>query len=257
MREACTLKARQLGVQIAAKRVCSRLDLEIAPGECWGILGQNGSGKTSLLHTLGGLLAPREGAVYLADCELKRYPAKKRARLLGLLLQENQAAFPQTVWEYCLTGRYPHVDSFLESEADRAATRQALAIMQMSEHRQQNVLTLSGGEGRRLALATLFAQDPCLYLLDEPLNHLDLRHQRLLLHYLRERLREKKIAVLMALHDINIAEQYCDRVILLSGAGEARVGTKEEILTEENMSALYGHPVRLLWEQDKRWWVVE
>lgn len=257
MTVAVTLKTHKLGVEIAGKRICSQLDLEIAPGEIWGILGQNGSGKTTLLHTLSGLLAPQEGDIYLAEQPLSQYSTKKRARLLGLLFQENHAVFPQTVWESCLAGRYPHFVSFLESPRDREAARKALEIMQLEQHLRQNILTLSGGEWRRLALATLLAQDPSIYLLDEPLNHLDLRHQRLLLQYLKERAGEKKISVLMAVHDINIAEQYCDRILMVFGDGKTRAGLREELLTAENLLELYGHPLRMLKEGRQKWWVAE
>ena len=256
MRSGVKLKAQGLSVQVAAKRICQGLDIEIAPGEIWGILGPNGSGKTTLLHTLGGLLPPQAGEITLAERALADYPAKQRARLLGILFQENHAIFSQTVWDYCLAGRFPHFTSFMENEADRQAALQALEVMQIAEKKQRNIRTLSGGEWRRLALATLLTQDPCVYLLDEPLNHLDLRHQWLLLRYLREQVRQKKIAVLMALHDINSAEQYCDRVLMVYGDGRTRLGTKEEVLTPDHLSELYGHPVRMLRSDQGKWWVV-
>ncbi|HSW71091.1 MAG TPA: ABC transporter ATP-binding protein, partial [Gammaproteobacteria bacterium] len=110
---------------------------------------------------------------------------------------------------------------------------------------------------RRLALATLLAQDPELYLLDEPLNHLDLGQKHLLLQYFHKQSRQKKISVLMVLHDINIAEQYCDRIVMLLGEGQTRVGLKKELLTEAQLSILYHHPLHLREDGEKRWWLAE
>lgn len=248
------LRTQKLLIQRAGKTICTDLNLEIKPGEIWGLLGQNGSGKTTLLHTLCGLLKPQGGDIYLGEKKLSSYPIKKRARHVGLLFQQNQAVFPQTVWEYCFAGRYPHFRGFLADKEDRALTQQALEIMQLGQKSEHPIQTLSGGEWRRLNLATLLAQDPYFYLLDEPLNHLDLGYQKHFLHYLREKTEAKKMAVLMALHDVNIAEQYCDRVLLLLDNGETRAGMKQELLTEKKLTELYRFPMRYLKEGDKRYW---
>jgi iron complex transport system ATP-binding protein len=249
------IRTEGLNIRIANQLVCENLNLTIKPGELWGILGQNGSGKTTLLHTLAGLKTPAQGEIYLADKNLSRYSTKKRAQLLGLLFQENQTTFPQTVFEACLAGRYAHFDSFLENKEDRRIAQAALETLELDQKKHQNILTLSGGEGRRLALATLLAQNPSLYLLDEPLNHLDLRHQKQVLHYFRRKAVSHKISVLMALHDINIAEQYCDKILLLLGEGKTRVGPKLDLLTEANLTELYGEPLRLFKSEEKRWWL--
>ena len=248
------LQAQGLEVSIAGKSICKELNLRVGAGEVWGILGQNGCGKTTLLHTLGGLRSADQGQIYLALKNIKHYSAKERARFLGLLFQENQAIFPQKVSEYCLAGRYPHFLSFLETAADRQAAAQALEIMELGACQEQNILTLSGGEWRRLALATLLAQNPKLYLLDEPLNHLDLKHQRRLLQHFKLKARQEKISVLMTLHDINIAEHYCEQLVLLYGNGKVEVGPKAALLTEAKVSALYGYPVHLYNDGPKRWW---
>ncbi len=252
-----SLKTQALSVRIADQSICEKLDLEIQAGEFWGILGQNGSGKTTLLHSLAGLRPTQGGEIFWSGKKLSSYSAKKRAQAIGLLFQENEKAFPQSAWEYCLAGRYPHFSFFRESEEDWKATQEALTIMQLERQKQQNILTLSGGEWRRLALAALLAQSPSLYLLDEPLNHLDLRHQKRFLRHLQGKLREKKIAVLMTLHDINMAEQYCDRVLLLYGGGDARMGLKSDLLTDENLSRLYGHPLCLTQAGERKWWAAE
>lgn len=251
------LKTENITVQIANKPICQALNLEIKAGEFWGVLGQNGSGKTTLLHSLAGLHPLKAGEIYLADKRLSSYPAKKRAQLLSVLFQQNPMIFPQTVWDYCLAGRYPHFTSFRASQEDWTSTQSALEIMQLDQQKSQNILTLSGGEWRRLALATILAQNTRLYLLDEPLNHLDLRHQKQLLQHLQGLTQQKKIAVLMTMHDINMAEQYCDRVLLLFGENEAQAGLKRALMTENNLSRLYGHPLRLMGTLEKPWWLVE
>jgi len=254
MKPAYTLQAQQLVLEIGNKSICQNLDLNTAPGEIWGILGQNGSGKSTFLHTLGGLHQAQQGDIYIEKRKLSQYPSKQRAQIIGLLFQDSQANFPQTVWEYCLAGRYPHFLSFLETQSDREAALAALEIMQLDQQRDQNILSLSGGEWRRLTMATLLAQNPSIYLLDEPLNHLDLRHQRRLLNYFQSRARHEKITVLMALHDINVAEQYCDHILMFFGEGETLAGGKD-ILTEANLTRLYGHTIHAHATEQGKWWI--
>ena len=241
------LKTEGLTVEIGGKKVCRQLDVTISAGQRWGLLGINGVGKTTLLHTLAGLRPPAQGEIRLGETSLLcDVPRRRIAQHIGVLLQDDSEAFPGTVLETVLTGRHPWLDRWQwEGEEDRAVARAALRDVGLEGLESRQVNTLSGGERRRLALATLFAQDPTLFLLDEPTNHLDPHHQIGLLELLDQRVvdAENGRASLMILHDINLATRFCDHLMLLFGEGEVHCGTAEVILTTDNLTRLYGHPV--------------
>jgi iron complex transport system ATP-binding protein len=246
------LQGQGLRLAMGARTLCRDLDLAIAAGECWGILGGNGSGKTTLLHTLAGLRPADNGKILLDGAPLAQLHRRTVAQRLGLLLQDSQDPFPASVWETALSGRHPHLGRWQsETPQDHARVRDALATMELGGMEERSIQSLSGGERRRLAIATLLTQDPALLLLDEPLNHLDLRHQQALLQHLRRLCDERDKGVAMVLHDPNQALRYCDRVLLLGGDGTWQAGRCEELLTAETLSQLYGCPIEML-EQDGR-----
>ncbi len=239
------LTANDLTVSIADKSVCHGLNLSIERGQCWGILGRNGIGKTTLLHTLAGLHAPDAGAIYLEEQPLTRLPRRHIAQSIGVLFQHSEDPFPSTVLETALIGRHPYLNAWdWESEEDQTLARQALAAVGMDGMASRQADTLSGGERQRLAIATLLTQDPQLLLLDEPANHLDLHHQITLLDLLVRQTRERGKALLMISHDLNLTARYCDHVLMLFGEGETLQGEASEVLTETNLARLYGHPIR-------------
>jgi iron complex transport system ATP-binding protein len=247
------LSADNISLSVSERLLCKALSLHVQAGECWGILGPNGSGKTTLLHTLAGLYPLQQGKIQLNSDELSSLSRQQVAQHLGLLLQDNHDPFPATVEETALSGRHPHLGLWQgETDTDRALARAALQRMELGGMAHRQVQTLSGGERRRLAFATLLTQDVPVQLLDEPLNHLDLRHQRLLLETVREQCGNGK-AALMVLHDPNQAVNYCDRVLLLQGDGSWQSGTAGEMLTERTLSALYGCDIREVETDGKRW----
>ncbi len=239
------LEAHGLEVAIGGVSICQGLDLTIEAGSCWGILGRNGVGKTTLLHTLAGLRPAQAGALRLEERPLAAWPRRERARRIGVLLQDHQDPFPATVLETVLSGRHPHLHAWQwEGETELAIAREALLEMELQGFGQRALDTLSGGERRRVGLATLLTQAPRLALLDEPANHLDLHHQVTLLERLQGRLGGG--ALVMTLHDVNLAARFCDHLLLLFGNGEARAGSAPELLDNSLLSRLYGHPVRCL-----------
>ncbi len=239
-----TLETQDLTVSIAGKEVCRDLNLALARGQCWGMLGRNGAGKTTLLHTLAGLRPPAAGYVRLNGRDMNNLLRRTVACTVGLLLQDSADPFPATVLETVLIGRHPHLGFWQwEGPQDLHIARHTLQMMELDGMEARLVNTLSGGERRRLAIATLLAQDPELYLLDEPTNHLDLHHQVTLLELLIRRTREDGKALLMVLHDINLAARYCDHLLLLFDHGQALCGPTDEVLRQDTLSRLYGHPV--------------
>ncbi|MEE9491980.1 MAG: ABC transporter ATP-binding protein [Gammaproteobacteria bacterium] len=229
---------------IAGQRVLlDELNINIYPGETWCVLGKNGSGKTTLLTTMAGLQPPASGQLFLGNRNLVHLHRKNIAQKMGMLFQEYPDSFPVTVFESVMAGRYPHMKSWqLESAVDREKTLSALAFVQMTSFTHRMVNTLSGGEKRRVALATLLAQDPAIYLLDEPANHLDLHFQASLLPDLCSALKQKNKTVFMSLHDINLATHLTDKCLLLMGNGEHLLGETREIMTRENLETLYNQP---------------
>lgn len=238
------LRLDQLQLQRGQRILCQPFDLNIEEGQCWGILGSNGSGKTTLLHTLAGLHHDYTGQLRLDEQDIHTIARKQFARQVGLLLQTNEEAFPGTALETVLTGRHPHLKAWQwESEQDLALARETLQQVDLAGFEHRNLLTLSGGERRRLYIATLLAQQPQLYLLDEPANHLDLRHQHQILGLLQQLCITRNKTVVMVLHDPNLAARYCDHVLLLHEDGNVEGGPAQELMTAERLSALYGYPI--------------
>ena len=216
------------------------------------------TGKTTLLHTLAGLHAPQAGTIHLEDQLLSAMSRRHIAQRLGVLFQHNQDPFPSTVQETVLIGRHPYLTAWRwEGEEDRLQAHHALAQMELVDMALRQVETLSGGERQRLAIATLLAQDPQLFLLDEPANHLDFHHQIMVMNLLVQHVRQMYKALLMVLHDVNMVMRYCDHVVLLVGDENILSGTTDEMLTRENLEKLYKHPVHCIEAQGRRIFVAE
>ncbi|MDZ7749239.1 MAG: ABC transporter ATP-binding protein [Halofilum sp. (in: g-proteobacteria)] len=189
----------------------------------------------------------------LDGAPLAGYATRAAARRLGVLLQETSDPFPATVFETALIGRHPHLGPWQwEGPDDHAAARAALAEVELAGLEARAVDTLSGGERRRLALATLLAQDPAVYLLDEPTNHLDLHHQIRLLGRLRERARSRGGALVMALHDVNLAARFCDHALLIFSDGTTACGSTDELLQPGHLTRLYHHPIEVVHFGERR-----
>jgi iron complex transport system ATP-binding protein len=246
MSDKAILAARGLTVTIAGIGVCRELDFSVVPGQCWAILGRNGAGKTTLLHTLAGLRAPTAGTIALNGRPLAALSAREVARTRGLLTQDDSDAFGATVLETAMIGRHPYLSRWQwESADDLRIAREALALMDIADAEQRDVRTLAGGERRRVALAALLTQRPRLFLLDEPSSHLDLAHQLAVLRRLTTLAREQRSALIMVLHDVNLARRFCDHVLMLD-QGTAIAGPASELLTAERLSKIYGVALKTL-----------
>jgi iron complex transport system ATP-binding protein len=219
------------------------LELDVAPGEILVILGRNGTGKTLLLHTLAGLRPPAAGAVRLDGRPIAELGRGDIARRMGLLLQIYEDAFPLSVLDAVFIGRHPHLGFWQwEGPADRDIARAALAAVDLENMEERAVATLSGGERRRLAIATLLAQEPTVCLLDEPLNHLDPQHQIGVLEHFAGLARAGH-TIVASLHDPNLAARFGTRALLLHGDGRWQTGPVATVLTAANLSALFCTPI--------------
>ena len=239
------LQTRNLDISVARRRLIHQLELKIESCTSWALLGRNGTGKTSLLHTLAKLMPATTGEIYLEGENLAALSGKPLARRIGLLFQQGLPAMPKTVFETAMLGRYPHHQSLWKDDPeDIAVVDNALREFDLTHLSARGVETLSGGEAQRLALAQLVAQAPTLYLLDEPSNHLDLAHQLKGLQRLKEKVTSHRAALVMASHDINLVSQMCDHVLLLMGDGSYLAGPASEILQEEHLSEAFGCRIR-------------
>jgi iron complex transport system ATP-binding protein len=241
------LRTDRLNVSIAGKNVCSALDLEVCAGERWAVLGRNGIGKTTLLHTLAVLRPADSGEIFLHGQNSKHLHARQIAQTIGLLFQQQEDTFPGTVLETALIGRHPHLGAWQwESDEDHEIALAALKALQLEQLTERRIDTLSGGERQRLALATLLAQQAKLLLLDEPTNHLDIHQQISVLEQLNKWSQEREHTVIMTLHDVNLALRFCSHALLLMGHGEVIAGKVNEVVTEANLERLYLHPLHKL-----------
>lgn len=254
--QALIYSAQALDVRIGKTHVVTQFNLQIQRGECWCLLGKNGAGKTTLLKTLAGLLPPQHGTLQLLGKSLTLMPRKMIAQHIGMLFQEHNDIFPSTVMEAVLAGRHPHLHAWQwETVEDSRQAEQALQFVGLDHFSGRSLDTLSGGERRRVGIAALLAQAPDLYLLDEPGNHLDLHQQTTLLQHLCEYVRSSGRALLMSIHDINLAARLADHGILLMGNAESRQGPASAILNTENLQQLYGHSLEMLHSKTGPVWI--
>jgi len=249
------LSTHNLSVSIGDVCLVKNLTLNLQAGERLVILGRNGAGKTSLLHTLAGLRAAASGNVQWNGADSSAIDPRQAAQQRGLLPQHHTDAFQSTVLETALIGRHPHLGRWSwESAADERIARDALQEVGLSELAERDIQTLSGGERQRLAIATLLAQDPRIYLLDEPLAHLDLNHQIAMLKLMSARAKAGA-AVVMVHHDVNLALRYSDRALLLFGDGSYSEGLVQDVVEVDALSRLYGYPLRVIREGERYYFV--
>ncbi|MDP1735212.1 MAG: ABC transporter ATP-binding protein [Sulfuritalea sp.] len=253
------LEAAHLEVSIGGHRVCNNLDWRVDAGDSWAILGRNGVGKSTLLATLAGLRAQQSGSLGISGLALPHSKqgagARAMARVRGYLSQHQIDPFASTVMETVLVGRHPHLGRWdWESADDRRIAGAALDEVDLAGFAEREVQTLSGGERQRLAVAQLLAQQPQLFLLDEPLTHLDLSHQVAVMDLFARRA-AAGAAIVAVLHDPGFAARYCSKALLLFGDGEWLAGPAGDVITEASLTRLYGHPLREVSADSRRWFV--
>jgi iron complex transport system ATP-binding protein len=230
------LTVDHVSVEIEGRRLVESVLFDLQPGEFLGLVGPNGSGKSSLLRTIYRVLKPSAGQVVHLGDDVWKLSARDAARRTAVVAQERMGEFDFTVRELVLMGRTPNKGLLDGDDAtDHQIVADCLAKVGMGHCATRQFLSLSGGEKQRVLVARALAQQARFLVLDEPTNHLDIRHQLELLELVR-RLRTTTLA---ALHDLNLAARYCDRLVMLSGGRVAAVGTPAEVLTAERIGAVY------------------
>ena len=245
MTNGVAVRCESVGIDVPGRTLVRDLTFDLPPGRMLAVLGRNGAGKSSTLHAIAGL-REATGRVQIDGRALGDWPRRELARSMGLLPQLVEDPFPATALEAALVGRHPHIEFWAwEGEADRAAARRALAAVDLAGFEQRDIATLSGGERRRLSIATILAQDPSVFLLDEPIHQLDPQHQLDVLRLFRE-LATSGRTVIVTLHDVGLAARFADCALLLYGDGRWEFGDCATTLNERSIGELYGIEVREL-----------
>ncbi len=237
-----------LVVKVGSHTLLDGVHMHVPAGQVWGLIGPNGAGKSTLLGAVSGDVVPAAGQVRVGGLYPSQANARELARVRAVMLQDVSVAFQFLVRDIVAMGRRPW-SGISSAAADDAAVEQALHDADLSHLAARDISTLSGGERARVALARVLAQDTPVLLLDEPTAALDIKHQEQVLSLVRRLAREKNVAVLMVLHDLNAAANYCDGVVCLAQGKVAAQGTVEEVLTDTMLSSVYGWPLHVgRWE---------
>lgn len=222
----------------------NNVSVTIASGETLGILGPNGSGKSTLLKVLMRIVTPQRGTVELFGQPHGAFSQTEIARRVAFVPQETQQAFPFTITEMVLMGRYPHHNRTWgmgwEDDRDRAVAMQAMRELDVAHLGTRLMTDVSGGERQRAVIARALAQEPEVLLLDEPTAFLDLHHQLDVARIIRRVNRDRGLTVVLVSHDLNLASQSCDRVLLLQEGKLVAAGTPEEVISGERLEPVYG-----------------
>jgi iron complex transport system ATP-binding protein len=237
-----------VSVAAGGKTIVDSVSLEVERGEWVSVLGPNGAGKTTLLRVLAGTIGFR-GEARLEGRSLGRLRRRDVARLVAVVPQTPVVPAAMTVAEYVLLGRTPHLSPLAQEGAeDRAAAAAALARLELEELAGRELGSLSGGELQRAVIGRALAQQAPILLLDEPTTALDIGHQQQVLELVDELRREEGLTVVAAMHELTLASQYGDRIVLVNGGRIVAEGSSAEVLTAERLEALYGARVRIVGE---------
>lgn len=244
------IRTTGLNLRIAKRELVTALDWEARPGECWCVIGRNGVGKSTFLHTLAGLRSADGGRIAIREKPLAEWSLPALARERAYLPQGRHDAFGYTVIETVLAARHAHSvtgdNRYWESDADQQAAFAALAAMQLDNFAERDIRSLSGGERQRVAMATVLAQDTPLLLLDEPANALDLAHQVGAMQLLARLCKEARKTVIMVSHDLNLSHQVATHALLLMGDGRWHAGSADDMFQAAFLSACLGHPIEVI-----------
>lgn len=232
--------ARSLSFSVDAVKLLDRVDVSAESGQFVGLIGPNGAGKSTLLRAVSNVLSYQEGSVSLHGADLTTLPAREVAELLALVPQIAPYTQGFTAFELVLMGRYPHLGRFqVEGQSDDRIARNAMRLTETDQFETRTIETLSGGERQRVFLARAVAQQPQVLLLDEPTSNLDVLHQLKILTLVRQ-LVDDGLTAIAAIHDLNLAARFCDRLVLISGGRVVADGPAEDVLTPELIESAFG-----------------
>lgn len=230
------IKAENINITLEKNNILKGINIEVDNKEVVGIIGPNGSGKSTFLKCIYRVLKPSDGAILLDKVDIKDMTVKESSKRLAVLSQHNNYNFDFTVKDIVLMGRSPH-KRFMErdNKEDYAIVNDALKKVEMLEFKDRCFQSLSGGEQQRVILARALAQQPQCLILDEPTNHLDIKYQLQLMRIVKN----LNIEVIAAIHDLNIAAMYCDKIYVLKDGEIIKYGNPKEVLTQKLIKEVY------------------
>jgi len=215
------------------------VELEVGLGEVLCIVGPNGSGKTTLIKCINGILKTKYNTVLIDGKDTGKIGLRELSKIMGYVPQNSTSTFPFTVFDIVLMGRRPYIHWSL-SERDKEVVSEILKFLGIGKLAMRHFDELSGGEQQKVVIARALAQQPQILLLDEPTSNLDIKHQLEILNILKCLAQSKHCSVIVAMHDLNLASRFSDRLLILKQGRIFAVGTPESVLTEENIESVYG-----------------
>lgn len=234
------VNAREVTFAVEAAKLLDAVSLRADRGQLVGLIGPNGSGKSTFLHTIAGLLRHQSGTVSLSGRDLRDMSAREVASGLALVPQIAPYTHGFTSMELVLMGRYPHLGRFqVEGQEDDSIARHAMRLTETERYADRTLDTMSGGERQRVFVSRALAQQPKALLLDEPTSNLDVLHQLKVFELVR-RLVDDGLTAIAAIHDLNLAARYCDRMVLLSEGRVLAEGAPEEVLAPDTLREAFG-----------------
>lgn len=240
------LKAQSISINYGICEVVQDVSFELEAGKIIALLGANGAGKTTLLKSLNGSMPIAKGSILLDEKPLKSFSRREIAQKIAVIAQETETKFPVSVLEFVLSGRFAHGTAFgWETESDLQIAIDCLNLCDLANYEARRMNQLSGGERQRVVLARALATNAKILLLDEPTANLDLAHQALMFRLVKERCETCDSAAIVITHDLNLASEFADEIILLKNGAILAKGTPEKVLTEDNLREVFGVKVLL------------
>lgn len=235
------LKAKEIIKSYGGQQILDQVSLVLDTGERMGVIGPNGSGKTTLVRLLSGEEQPDQGTIHFLGRPLSTFTRRELAQQIAVLPQGGLPPLPFTVQDIVMMGRYPHQKRWLPpTEEDRRIVSEVLEELQLTMYKDRSLDQLSGGERQRVAMAKVMAQKPKLLILDEPTTYLDIGYQVAILDIIQLWQQKQALSVLIVLHDLNLAAQYCDRLIIMKQGKVIQNGSPEEVLQPAILKDVYG-----------------
>jgi len=233
------LRIRAVEFSYVSTPVLKDVSMEVNGSEILGVVGPNGSGKSTLLRCVDGILSPQKGSIMLNEQNVEDMSRIDLAKEIGYIPQSAPQAFPATVFDVALMGRRPHI-GWRSGEKDTEKVLEILQLLNIEDLAMRDVNELSGGEQQKVFIARAIIQEPRVLLLDEPTSNLDIKHQLEVMDIIKNIVREKDISTIMAIHDLNLASIYADRIIMMNNGKIFAAGNPLSVFTQENMKQVYG-----------------
>jgi iron complex transport system ATP-binding protein len=233
-----TLKVKDVAFSYASVPVLEGVSLEVGTKEMVAVLGPNGAGKSTLLKCIDRILQPLHGSILLDGEELSQMSRLELAKKIGYIPQSLSHAFSVTVFDAVLMGRRPHI-SWRSSEADTEKVLTTLKLLHIENLAMRDINEMSGGQMQQVFIARALVQEPDVLLLDEPTSNLDIRHQLEVMHTIKTIVRKNEISAIMAIHDLNLAARYADKIVLMNGGGIVAVGDPASVITPYNIRLVF------------------